>query len=71
MMVATVSSTSGASSRFIDRRAVKRVSKSASVVFRNTGMAAPFRSDRRQIARVRVGLKRWTRYGAIFRAENV
>jgi hypothetical protein len=38
MMAATTSSTSGASSRFIDRSAEKRVSNSASFVFRNTGM---------------------------------
>jgi hypothetical protein len=38
MIAATASSTSGASSRFIDRSAANRVSKSASVVFRNTGI---------------------------------
>jgi hypothetical protein len=38
MIAATASSTSGASSRFIDRSAVNAVSKSASVVFRNTGI---------------------------------
>jgi hypothetical protein len=38
MIAATASSTSGASSRFIDRSAANAVSKSASVVFRNTGM---------------------------------
>jgi hypothetical protein len=52
MIAATASSTSGASSRFIDRSAANRVSKSASVVFRNTGML-PVRPDRACSSRAR------------------